>query len=162
MRKIAKEMKAPDKVTQKMTRSGAVSENLTTGEISSISERQQEESYAQAPTATAEKTVQRIDTEISRHSFKKAAKKAQREIQSKKNYYCSDRACGFVMWKNDRFFTDKKKVFTKAIAAALLKDGKVKVKGMVSTRTGKPFDGVVLLADTGGKYVNYRIEQNRK
>ena len=66
------------------------------------------------------------------------------------------------MWKNDRFFTDKKKAFTKAIAAALLKDGKVKVKGMVSTKTGKAFDGVVLLADTGGKYVNYRIEQNRK
>ncbi len=83
MRKIAKEMKAPDKVTQKMTRSGAVSENLTTGEISSISERQQEESYAQAPAATAEKTVQRIDTEISRHSFQKAAKKAQREVRSK-------------------------------------------------------------------------------
>ena len=82
--------------------------------------------------------------------------------EGKKNYYCSDRACGFVMWKNDRFFTDKKKAFTKAIAAALLKDGKVKVKGMVSTKTGKAFDGVVLLADTGGKYVNYRIEQNRK
>lgn len=82
--------------------------------------------------------------------------------EGRKNYYCSDRACSFVMWKNDRFFTDKKKVFTKAMAAALLKDGKVKVKGMVSTKTGKAFDGVVLLADTGGKYVNYRIEQNRK
>lgn len=82
--------------------------------------------------------------------------------EGKKNYYCSDRSCGFVMWKNDRFFTDKKKVFTKTIATALLKDGKVKVKGMVSTKTGKPFDGVVLLADTGGKYVNYRIEQSRK
>jgi len=26
----------------------------------------------------------------------------------------------------------------------------------------KTFDGVVLLADTGGKYVNFRVEQNRK
>ena len=31
-----------------------------------------------------------------------------------------------------------------------------------STKTGKTFDGVVLLADTGGKYVNFRVEQNRK
>ena len=47
-------------------------------------------------------------------------------------------------------------------AAALLKDGKVKIKGMYSTKTGKTFDGVVLLADAGGKYVNFRVEQNRK
>ena len=79
--------------------------------------------------------------------------------EGKKNYYCSDRACSFVMWKNDRFFEQRKKAFTKAIAAALLKDGKVKIKGMHSTKTGKTFDGVVLLADTGGKYVNYRVEQ---
>lgn len=38
----------------------------------------------------------------------------------------------------------------------------VKIKGMYSTKTGKTFDGVVLLADTGGKYVNFRVEQNRK
>ena len=34
--------------------------------------------------------------------------------------------------------------------------------GVYSTKTGKTFDGVVLLADTGGKYVNFRVEQNRK
>ena len=82
--------------------------------------------------------------------------------EGKKNYYCSDRACSFVMWKNDLFFQQRKKTFTKAIAAALLKDGKVKIKGMYSTKTGKTFDGVVLLADTGGNYVNFRVEQNRK
>ena len=81
--------------------------------------------------------------------------------EGKKNFYCSDRACGFVMWKNDRFFEQRKKAFTKAIAAALLKDGRVKIKGMHSTKTGKTFDGVVLLADTGGKYVNFRVEQNK-
>ena len=82
--------------------------------------------------------------------------------EGKKNYYCSNKECAFVMWKNDRFFEQRKKAFTKAIAAALLKDGKVKIKGMYSTKTGKTFDGVVLLADTGGKYVNFRVEQNRK
>ena len=81
--------------------------------------------------------------------------------EGKKNFYCSDRACSFVMWKNDRFFEQRKKAFTKAIAAALLKDGRVKIKGMHSTKTGKTFDGVVLLADTGGKYVNFRVEQDK-
>lgn len=81
--------------------------------------------------------------------------------EGKKNYYCGNRNCGFVMWKNDRFFEQRQKAFTKQIAAALLKDGKVKIKGMRSTKTGGTFDGVVLLADTGGKYVNYRVEQQK-
>jgi len=86
----------------------------------------------------------------------------QTVYEGKKNYYCGNRSCSFVMWKNDRFFEQKKKAFTKQIAAALLKDGKVKIKGMRSTKTGGTFDGMVLLADTGGKYVNYRVEQSRK
>ena len=79
--------------------------------------------------------------------------------EGKKNFACSDRACQFVMWKNDRFFEQRGKVFTFKIAAALLKDGKAKVKGMRSLRTGKTYDGTIVLADTGGKYVNYRIEK---
>lgn len=81
--------------------------------------------------------------------------------EGKRNYYCSDRSCRFVMWKNDKFFESRKTAFTKKIAAALLKDGKAKVKGLYSERTGKTYDGTVLLCDTGGKYVNYRIEQRK-
>ena len=79
--------------------------------------------------------------------------------EGKKNFACSDRACQFVMWKNDRFFEQRGKAFTTRIAAALLKDGKAKVKGLRSLRTGKTYDGTIVLADTGGKYVNYRIEK---
>ena len=79
--------------------------------------------------------------------------------EGKKNFACSDRACQFVMWKNDRFFEQRGKVFTSKIAAALLKDGKAKVKGLRSLRTGKPYEGTIVLADTGGKYVNYRVEK---
>ena len=78
--------------------------------------------------------------------------------EGKKNYYCGNRACQFVMWKNDRFFEERKKAFTPKIAAALLKHGKVKIKGLFSPKTGKTYDGTVLLADTGGKYVNFRME----
>ena len=78
--------------------------------------------------------------------------------EGKKNYYCGNRVCQFVMWKNDRFFEERKKAFTPKIAAALLKDGKVKIKGLFSPKTGKTYDGTVLLADTGGKYVNFRME----
>ena len=55
-----------------MTRDGAVAENLTTGETTSISERPQEENYSQAPTAAAEKAVDRIGAEVERQAAKGA------------------------------------------------------------------------------------------
>lgn len=61
------------------------------------------------------------------------------------------------MWKNDRFFKERKTAFTLKIAAALLKSGKAKIKtvlpenGQNLRRNGTP------LADTGGKYVNYKV-----
>ena len=62
------------------------------------------------------------------------------------------------MWKNDRFFTGKKKELTKKIASDLLNKGKSKVKGLYSEKTGNTYDATIILADTGGKYVNYRLE----
>lgn len=82
--------------------------------------------------------------------------------EGKKNYYCSNRDCLFSMWKNDRFFEDRKITFTPKIASALLKDKKVKVKSIYSHKTGKTYDGNVVLCDTKDKYVNYRIEIDRK
>ena len=81
--------------------------------------------------------------------------------EGRKNYYCANRDCAFTMWKNDRFFEERKVTFSPKIAAALLKDGKVKVKKLYSPKTGKTYDGTILLADTGGKYVNYRIAIQR-
>ena len=82
--------------------------------------------------------------------------------EGKKNYYCSNKECSFTMWKNDRFFEERKVTFTPKIAAALLKSGKVNVKKLYSPKTGKTYNGTIVLADTGGRYVNYRIELPKK
>ena len=82
--------------------------------------------------------------------------------EGKKNYYCSDKECGFTMWKNDRFFEERKVTFSPKIAAALLSDGRASVKKLYSPKTGKTYAGSVVLADTGGKYVNYRVELPKK
>ena len=81
--------------------------------------------------------------------------------EGRKNYYCEKKGCAFVMWKNDRFFEERKTAFTPKIAAALLAGGRAKVKKLYSPKTGKTYDGSIVLADTGGKYVNYRIELAR-
>lgn len=79
-------------------------------------------------------------------------------VEGKKNFHCTSRECPFSMWKDDRFFTSKHKELTKPMAAALLKNGRIKVKGLFSEKKGVLYDAFVVLADTGGKYVNYKIE----
>ena len=54
--------------------------------------------------------------------------------EGKKNFACSDRACQFVMWKNDRFWTRRRKELTRKMAADLLKKGRTSVKGMWSEK----------------------------
>ena len=78
--------------------------------------------------------------------------------EGKKNFSCSDRACEFVLWKNDRFWTSRKKELTKKMAADLLKKGRTNVKGMWSEKKGSTYDAAVILDDTGGKYINFKLE----
>ena len=78
--------------------------------------------------------------------------------EGKKNYYCGNRSCQFVMWKNDRFWTSRRKEMTRKMAADLLKKGRTSVKGMWSEKKGSTYDAVVILDDTGGKYVNFKLE----
>jgi DNA topoisomerase-3 len=47
---------------------------------------------------------------------------------------------------------------TAAIVEKLLKDGRVKLTGLYSEKTGKSYDATVVLDDTGEKYVNFRME----
>ena len=78
--------------------------------------------------------------------------------EGKKNFACSDRACQFVMWKNDRFWTSRRKEMTRKMAADLLKKGRTSVKGMWSEKKGSTYDAMVILDDTGSKYVNFKLE----
>ena len=82
--------------------------------------------------------------------------------EGKKNFACSDRGCGFVLWKDDRFWTSRKKVLTAKMAADLLKKGRILVKGMWSEKKGVAYDAAVLLDDTGEKYVHYKLEFQKK
>jgi len=78
--------------------------------------------------------------------------------EGKKNFYCSNKECSFAMWKNDKFFSSKKKELTARVAEALLNSGKILVKGLYSEKKDTKYDAYILLADTGGKYVNYKLE----
>lgn len=72
-----KELKAPEKVTQRMTHDGAVAENLATGEVTNISGREAETDFSaeQEPVETAEAAAERTTHTHDRRRAKKAARK---------------------------------------------------------------------------------------
>lgn len=78
--------------------------------------------------------------------------------ESEKSFYCSNKECKFVLWKENRFFTDKKKKITKRIAEDFLEHKKSKVSGLYSSKKNTKYDATILMEDTGEKYVNFKIE----
>ena len=78
-----------------------------------------------------------------------------------KNFYCSNRECKFRLWKETKWLSGMKKKITKKMAECLLKDGRVFVKGLYSQKTGKTFDAVLLMEDSG-EYVNFKLDFGRK
>lgn len=81
-----------------------------------------------------------------------------RVVEGKKGFTCENRDCGFALWKENRFFKAKKKELTAKIAAALLKEGRAALPGCHSEKTGKTYDAIVILDDTGGKFVGFKLD----
>lgn len=78
--------------------------------------------------------------------------------EGKKGFFCENKDCSFALWKDNKFFTNKKKSITKSIATALLKNGRVNMNNLYSEKTGKTYNAIVILDDTGDKYVNFKLE----
>ena len=86
--------------------------------------------------------------------------------EGKKNFYCAGYKdtppCGFALWKENLYFKSKRKELTKKVASALLKNGKVKMTGLYSEKKGILYDATIVMEDTGGKYVNFKLEFDQK
>lgn len=78
-----------------------------------------------------------------------------------KGFFCQDKSCKFAIWKNSKWWAAKRKQPTKAIVAALLKDGRAHVTGLYSEKSGKTYDATVVLEDTG-QYVNFKLDFDRQ
>ncbi len=77
--------------------------------------------------------------------------------ESQKGFFCQSETCRFAIWKDSKWWSAKKKQPTKAIVASLLKDGRARLTGCYSEKTGKTYDADVLLEDTG-EYVNFKLD----
>ena len=81
--------------------------------------------------------------------------------EMQKGFFCQDKSCKFAIWKNNNWWAAKRKQPTKAIVAALLKDGRAHVAGLYSEKSGKTYDATVVLEDTG-QYVNFKLDFDRQ
>ena len=81
--------------------------------------------------------------------------------EMQKGFFCQDKSCKFAIWKNSKWWAAKRKQPTKAIVAALLKDGRAHVTGLYSEKSGKTYDATVVLEDTG-QYVNFKLDFDRQ
>ena len=70
-------------------------------------------------------------------------------IERDKGFFCQNRSCSFALWKNNRFFSAKRKELNSEVASALLNDGRAELKGCYSETKKKSYDATVLLEDDG-------------
>ena len=79
-------------------------------------------------------------------------------IEGAKGWFCVSRSCPFVLWKQNCYFDSIGKKLTASVAKKLLVNGKVRMKGCKSAKTGKTFDAVLILeTDTDGK-ARFRLD----
>lgn len=78
-----------------------------------------------------------------------------------KGFFCQTESCKFAIWKNNKWWAMKKKQPTKALVTALLKDGRARITGCYSEKTGKTYDATVVLEDDG-RYANFKLEFDRQ
>lgn len=83
-------------------------------------------------------------------------------VERPKGFLCSNRDCRFALWQQNPFFAAKKQELTAAIVSALLKEGRAFVKGLYSPKTGKTYDAAIVLDDSGGQFVNFKLEFPQK
>ena len=82
--------------------------------------------------------------------------------EGKQGYFCSNHDCRFSIWKDNKYLLSRKVKLSPKMVESLLSKGKVSIKGMWSEQKQKSYDGILVLDDTGDKYVNFKIEFEQK
>lgn len=79
-------------------------------------------------------------------------------VIGKGNFHCSNRECRFILWQDNRYLSSMKATIDRKTAEALLKDGRIHMKGLYSQKTGKNFDADLLLSVDEDGRAKYAME----
>ena len=78
-------------------------------------------------------------------------------IEKAKGFFCNNRECRFVLWKEHAFFKALSKKITVAVAKKLLEQGKVSLTGCRSAKTGKIYDTTVVMTVDEDQKVQFSL-----
>ena len=78
-------------------------------------------------------------------------------IETASTYTCQNKDCNFFIMKNNKYFDAIGAKLNKALVKRLLKEGEAPVKNLVSKRTGKKYNVIIVMNDTG-QYVNFNMK----
>ena len=107
--------------------------------------------YANTPNAPAKATPGASVVGVCPHC---GADVAERE----KGFFCVNRECRFVLWKDNAFFKRLGKHLTRQLVDKLLRDGRARLKDCKSQRTGKPYNASVMMATEADGRAKFSLE----
>ena len=85
-------------------------------------------------------------------------------VERQKGWFCSNRECRFMLWKDNAYFTKIGKRLTPQIVEKLLRDRRVRLKDCKSQKTGKTYNADLLLSteDNGRPQFSMEFESRRE
>ena len=78
-------------------------------------------------------------------------------VEREKGYFCENRECRFVLWKDNAFFKRLGKRMDAHVAGRLLRDGRVRLKDCKSSK-GKTYNATVLLSTEADGRSKFSLE----
>ena len=75
-----------------------------------------------------------------------------------KGWFCANRECRFVLWKDNAYFKKIGKHLTAGMAEKLVKEGRIKLKDCKSQRTGRTYNADVLLTTEEDGRAKFQME----
>ena len=84
-------------------------------------------------------------------------------LERQKGWFCSNRACRFVLWKDNAFFKSIGKHLSSGMVEKLLSDGHIRLKDCKSRKSGRSYNATLVLSteENGRANFNLKFEAGR-
>lgn len=79
-------------------------------------------------------------------------------LEKQKGWFCSNKECRFVLWKDNAFFKSIGKHLSSGMVEKLLSDGQIRLKDCKSQKSGKNYNATLLLSTEENGRANFHLE----
>ena len=79
-------------------------------------------------------------------------------LEKQKGWFCSNKECRFVLWKDNAFFKSIGKHLSSGMVEKLLSDGHIRLKDCKSQKSGKNYNATLLLSTEENGRANFHLE----